>query len=80
MPTLDGFGLLDWLKINRPFLVPRFMFITGDAGSAELSRRLEMEDLTVLYKPFEVETLLQTCRRRMQATRGRFSGAARFAH
>jgi len=66
MPTLDGFGLLDWIKANRPGLVSRFMFITGDAGSAELNHRLETSELTVLRKPFDVETLLQACRQKME--------------
>jgi len=67
MPTLDGFGLLDWLKGNRPALVSRFMFITGDAGSAELNGRLDSSELTVLRKPFDIETLLQACRQKLRA-------------
>ena len=67
MPTLDGFGLLDWLKTNRPALVARFMFITGDAGSAELNQRLETSELTVLRKPFDIETLLHACRQKLRA-------------
>jgi signal transduction histidine kinase/CheY-like chemotaxis protein len=63
MPKLDGFGLLDWVKNHRPALAARFIFMTGDAGSAELNRKLETADLTVLRKPFDIETLLQTCRR-----------------
>jgi two-component system NtrC family sensor kinase len=65
MPTLDGFGLLEWIKTHQPGLVPRFLFITGDAGSAELNDRLEMEEPTVLRKPFDVETLLQICRQKL---------------
>lgn len=67
MPNLDGFGLLGWLKINQPDLVSRFMFITGDAGSVELNQRLETSEVTVLRKPFDVETLLQACRKKMDA-------------
>jgi two-component system NtrC family sensor kinase len=69
MPTLDGFGLLEWLKAHRPGLVPRFIFITGDAGSAELNQRLETSELTVLRKPFDIETLLQVCRQKMDPGR-----------
>ena len=68
MPMLDGFGLLDWLKANRPALVSRFIFITGDAGSVELNQRLETSELTVLRKPFDVETLLQACRQKMETS------------
>ena len=65
MPVLDGFGLLDWIRIHRPALVSRFMFITGDAGSVELNNKLEFCDVTVLRKPFDVETLVEICRQKM---------------
>ena len=45
------------------------MFITGDAGSAELNQSLETSELTVLRKPFDIETLLQVCRQKMGADR-----------
>jgi len=66
MPKLDGFGLLEWVRNHRPALVARFFFMTGDAGSAELNCKLDTADLTVLRKPFDIETLLQTCRRTMK--------------
>jgi two-component system NtrC family sensor kinase len=66
MPTLDGFGLLDWLKTHQPALVSRFIFITGDAGSVELQQRLEMSELTVLHKPFDIETMLRVCQQKMK--------------
>ncbi|MDR3377048.1 MAG: ATP-binding protein, partial [Verrucomicrobiae bacterium] len=66
MPTLDGFGLLEWIKKHQPALVSRFIFITGDAGSVELNDQLESSEPTVLRKPFDVETLLQVCRLKMQ--------------
>jgi len=43
------------------------MFITGDAGSAELNQRLETSELTVLRKPFDIETLLHACRQKLRA-------------
>jgi signal transduction histidine kinase/ActR/RegA family two-component response regulator len=63
MPTLDGFGLLDWIRTNEPLLVSHFMFITGDAGSSELNEALENSDVTVLRKPFDIEALVEVCRR-----------------
>jgi hypothetical protein len=59
----------DWLKAHQPALVSRFIFITGDAGSVELNHRLETSELTVLRKPFDIETLLQVCRQKNE-TRG----------
>jgi signal transduction histidine kinase/ActR/RegA family two-component response regulator len=67
MPMLDGFGLLDWMRSHRPELVGRFMFITGDAGSAELNEKLERSEVTVLRKPFDMETLLAACRQKLLA-------------
>jgi signal transduction histidine kinase/FixJ family two-component response regulator len=66
MPVLDGFGLLDWIGIHRPALVPRFMFITGDAGSVELNEKLDSCGVTVLRKPFDVETLVEICRQKIK--------------
>jgi hypothetical protein len=56
----------DWLKAHQPALASRFIFITGDAGSVELNHRLETSELTVLRKPFDIETLLQVCRQKMK--------------
>jgi signal transduction histidine kinase/ActR/RegA family two-component response regulator len=67
MPTLDGFGLLDWIDTNRPELLGNFMFITGDPGSAELNQRLESSEVTVLRKPFDIETLVQICQQKITA-------------
>jgi signal transduction histidine kinase/CheY-like chemotaxis protein len=67
MPILDGFGLLDWMRSHRPEMVDRFLFITGDAGSAELHERLEQSEVTVLRKPFDVDTLLEACRQKLLA-------------
>lgn len=58
MSELDGLGLFEWLKEDQPRLTMRFLFITGDAGSQDLNRRLESLGLPVLRKPFNVLRLL----------------------
>lgn len=63
MPELDGFGLFEWLKENRPRLAERFMFITGDAGSLGLNQKLESLGVRVLRKPFKMEVLIRECQR-----------------
>lgn len=68
MPTLDGFGLLEWIKTHQPALASRFIFITGDAGSGELNQRLETSELAVLRKPFDIEALLAVCRQKMKTS------------
>ena len=68
MPTLDGFGLLDWVRSHQPAQLKNFMFITGDAGSAELNHKLESSEVTVLRKPFDIETLVQICQQKIKAS------------
>lgn len=68
MPKIDGFGLLDWVRGHRPPLIPRFMFITGDAGSVELNEKLELSEVAVLRKPFDVETFTQACCGKMRSS------------
>jgi|GEM_PF-341537 len=54
MPGLDGFGLYDWINENLPSLRNRFLFITGDAGSADLDQKLSSLGVPVLRKPFNL--------------------------
>ena len=63
MPELDGFGLFEWLKQNRPHLAKHFLFITGDAGSQDLNQKLESLGARVLRKPFKLEVLVRECQR-----------------
>jgi CheY-like chemotaxis protein len=67
MPELDGFGLYEWLKNNRPRLAENFLFITGDAGSQDLNQKLESLGARVLRKPFKLEMLVQECQRLLKA-------------
>jgi CheY-like chemotaxis protein len=63
MPGFDGFELFAWICRHRPELRDKFMFITGDSGSAELDGRIEALRVPVLRKPFSIEDLLMNCRR-----------------
>jgi len=62
MPVVDGLGLFQWVKDNTPPMTKSFLFITGDAGSRELSLELERLGAPVLQKPFGIENLLEHCR------------------
>jgi two-component system NtrC family sensor kinase len=66
MPGFDGLELYGWICKHRPELSDRFLFITGDAGSAELDGRLETLRAPVLRKPFSVEDLLTHCQRLLE--------------
>jgi CheY-like chemotaxis protein len=63
MPEYDGFELYSWISKYCPELQERFLFITGDAGSAEMDARLEKVGAPVLRKPFSIEELLAHCQR-----------------
>ena len=54
MPGMDGFALYNWLRLERPGLAARTVFITGDvvaAGSRGAARQ------PMLAKPFSFERL-----------------------
>jgi len=61
MPGLDGFGVLDWVREQRPGLYLRTMVITGDAGGARQTGELQGLNLPVLRKPFSPMELARTC-------------------
>jgi two-component system NtrC family sensor kinase len=68
MPGFDGLELYAWICKHCPDLRDKFLFITGDAGSAELDGRLEAMRTPVLRKPFSIEELLVHCRRILEKT------------
>lgn len=61
MPGLDGFGLFSWIRDHQPETIARFMFITGDAGSADLNMELGQLGVPVLRKPFRTKELIAEC-------------------
>jgi two-component system NtrC family sensor kinase len=63
MPGFDGFELFAWICGNCPETREKFLFITGDAGTAETDGRLTGLTVPVLRKPFAIEHLLTHCRK-----------------
>jgi len=59
LPGLNGLALYAAVQERWPHLAERFFFITGDAGSQELTGLLEATRRPVLRKPFSMETLVQ---------------------
>jgi DNA-binding response OmpR family regulator len=57
MPELDGVGLYRELERHAPQLLPRLIFLSGTADSAEYVRFLEGTGALVLCKPFDIDTL-----------------------
>lgn len=52
MPELDGPGLYRAVALRWPHLLPRFVFLTGDALSPDTRDFLEQTGLPHLLKPF----------------------------
>ena len=57
MPGLSGIELYDRLSADRPDLLERMIFSTGDVASADARAFLDRSRCTVLQKPFELTTL-----------------------
>jgi len=62
MPGLSGIDLHDRLMAERPAVVTRMIFSTGDVASAEARDFIDRVRAPVLQKPFELATLDDTIR------------------
>ena len=63
MPELDGPGLYAWLEREKPHLLTRIAFVTGDTLGDAAARFLKRCERPVLEKPFsgrKVRALLET--------------------
>jgi len=63
MPGLSGIDLHDRLLAERPAIVRRMIFSTGDVASADARAFIDRVRAPVLQKPFELATLDETIRR-----------------
>lgn len=59
MPGFSGMELHDQLARERPDLLPRLIFTTGDAASEEASAFVRRTRCQVLQKPFELTALAE---------------------
>jgi PAS domain S-box-containing protein len=57
MPDGDGPGLYDWLSANRPELMTRIGFVTGDTLGPSAGRFLARTGCPVIEKPFTPEDI-----------------------
>ena len=62
MPGLDGFGVLDSLKVSSPDLLRRVLVVTASLGQRDMQRLKPYNVCGVVPKPFDVETLLAAVR------------------
>ena len=63
MPGLSGIDLHDRLMAERPSVVRRMIFSTGDVASADARAFIDRVNAPVLQKPFELATLEDTIAR-----------------
>jgi two-component system NtrC family sensor kinase len=58
--NVDGGGVYQWLKVNRPELAKRIVFITGDIVNEDTVAILRETGAPCVEKPFRVQDLLAT--------------------
>ncbi len=59
MPGGSGLELFRWVEANRPGLVDRFLFVTGDVGDPEIASFAEAEPDRFVHKPFQMAHYLE---------------------
>jgi PAS domain S-box-containing protein len=69
MPGMSGIELHNQLQLERPELVSRIVFITGDVVSTDVAEFLKQNARPVLEKPFELTELDQVLARLSAAPR-----------
>ena len=60
MPGLSGVELYDWLKVERPGMLRRILYTTGDSFDAKTREFLETNQVPYLGKPFDLKQLKQS--------------------
>jgi DNA-binding NtrC family response regulator len=58
--NVDGGGVYQWIKVNRPELARRIVFITGDIVNEETVAVLKETGAPCVEKPFRVQDLIET--------------------
>jgi len=64
MPQLDGFGVLEYLKANRPEILSKTIVLSAALSAREIAHVKEYAVCGIIGKPFDVDTLLgavKTC-------------------
>jgi two-component system NtrC family sensor kinase len=69
MPGLDGTRLVESIRRERPDLMSRVVLATGDTLSGEAERTAAEAGLELLEKPFDLERLRASVRRRASSAR-----------
>jgi DNA-binding NtrC family response regulator len=62
---VNGGDVHTWLAANRPELISRMLFITGDIVNEETTEILQRTGVPCIEKPFRVQELLEAVRKVM---------------
>jgi two-component system NtrC family sensor kinase len=60
---VDGADVWEWISQNRPELLAKVIFITGDIVNEDTARTLQRTGAPYIEKPFRVSELLAVVRR-----------------
>jgi len=63
MPRTDGYGVLDYIKSERPEALNKVIIVTAALSGNELGRMKDYDVRGIVAKPFDVEELLAAVRR-----------------
>lgn len=69
MPVLDGYGVLDFVRDERPDLLQQVMVVTASLDARQMERLSAYHVRRVIAKPFEVD-LLYSCVRECAGVTG----------
>jgi CheY-like chemotaxis protein len=62
MPVSDGYAVLDFVRDERPDLLPHVLVVTASVGSREMQRVSAYAVAGVIAKPFDVDALFHAVR------------------
>ena len=63
---IDGADVHEWLKANRPEMVKRMLFVTGDIVNEETMQTLRRTGVPCIEKPFRVHELVSAVKEVME--------------
>jgi DNA-binding NtrC family response regulator len=63
---VDGADVHEWLKANRPAMVKRMLFVTGDIVNEETMQTLRRTGVPCIEKPFRVHELVNAVKKVME--------------
>jgi len=64
---VNGADVHEWLRINRPALAHRLLFITGDIVNEETVEILNKTGVPCIEKPFRVRELIEAVQKVLQS-------------